>query len=64
MDPICDKLDPIPTIGNPMTAPQHPFELYAIDSLFNDEQLAMRDAVRKFVDDRIKPHVGQWFPED
>ena len=46
-----------------MAAPQHPFELYAIDSLFNDEQLAMRDAVRKFVDDRIKPHVGQWFED-
>ena len=46
-----------------MAAPQHPFELYAIDSLFNEEQLAMRDAVRKFVDDRIKPHVGQWFED-
>jgi glutaryl-CoA dehydrogenase len=23
----------------------------------------MRDAVRKFVDDRIKPHVGQWFED-
>ncbi|MEY2772905.1 MAG: hypothetical protein RJB51_326, partial [Actinomycetota bacterium] len=46
-----------------MANPQHPFDLYAIDSLFNDEQLAMRDAVRKFVDDRIKPHVGQWFED-
>ena len=46
-----------------MATPQHPFDLYAIDSLFNEEQLAMRDAVRKFVDDRIKPHVGQWFED-
>ena len=46
-----------------MAAPQHPFELYAIDSLFNEEQLAMRDSVRKFVDDRVKPYVGQWFED-
>ena len=46
-----------------MTTPQHPFELYAIDSLFNEEQLAMRDSVRKFVDDRVKPYVGQWFED-
>ena len=33
-----------------MSKPQHPFELYAIDSLFNEEQLAIRDVVRQFVD--------------
>ena len=46
-----------------MAAPQHPFDLYAIDSLFTDEQLAIRDSVRKFVDDRVKPHVGKWFED-
>ena len=46
-----------------MAAPQHPFDLYAIDRLFTDEQLAIRDSVRKFVDDRVKPHVGKWFED-
>ena len=46
-----------------MTAPQHPFELYAIDTLFNEEQLAIRDAVRQFVDDRVRPHISQWFED-
>lgn len=46
-----------------MAAPQHPFELYAIDTLFNEEQLAIRDAVRQFVDDRVKPHISQWFED-
>ncbi len=46
-----------------MAQPQHPFDLYEIDSLFNEEQLAIRDVVRDFVNDRIKPHVGQWFED-
>ena len=46
-----------------MAKPQHPFDLYAFDSLFNEEQLAIRDAVRSFVDKRIKPNVSQWFED-
>lgn len=46
-----------------MAAPQHPFDLYSIDSLFNEEQLAIRDVARDFVNDRIKPHIAQWFEE-
>ena len=46
-----------------MSKPQHPFELYAIDSLFNEEQLAIRDVVRQFVDDRVKPNVAKWFED-
>ena len=46
-----------------MAKPQHPFDLYEIDSLFNEEQLAIRDAVRSFVDDRVKPHIADWFEE-
>ena len=46
-----------------MPAPQHLFDLYAIDTLFNDEQLAIRDAVRQFVNDRVKPHISQWFED-
>lgn len=46
-----------------MAAPQHPFDLYNIDSLFNEEQLAIRDVARDFVNDRIKPHIAGWFEE-
>ena len=46
-----------------MAAPQHPFDLYSIDSLFNEEQLAIRDVARDFVNDRIKPHIAGWFEE-
>lgn len=40
---------------------QHPFELFDIDSLLTEEQRAIRDVVRNFVDTRIKPDVGEWF---
>ncbi len=40
---------------------QHPFELYDIDSLFTDEQLSIRDAVREFVSDNIRPNIAEWF---
>jgi glutaryl-CoA dehydrogenase len=46
-----------------MAAPQHPFDLYSIDSLFNEEQLAIRDVASDFVNDRIKPHISQWFED-
>jgi glutaryl-CoA dehydrogenase len=38
-----------------------PFELFAIDSLLDDEELAVRGSVRAFCDDRIRPQVAQWF---
>jgi glutaryl-CoA dehydrogenase len=40
---------------------QHPFELFDIDSLLTEEQRAIRDVVRNFVDTRIRPDVGEWF---
>lgn len=46
-----------------MAKPQTLAELYSIDSLFNEEQLAIRDAVRSFVDDRVKPHISKWFED-
>jgi glutaryl-CoA dehydrogenase len=42
-------------------APQHPFALLDLDALLSDEERAIRDVVRKYVDDRIKPEVGDWF---
>ena len=43
--------------------PQHPFELYEIDSLFNEEQLAIRDVARDYVNNRIKPNIAKWFED-
>ena len=42
-------------------APQHPFALLDLDTLIDDEEKAIRDVVRQYVDERIKPEVGDWF---
>jgi glutaryl-CoA dehydrogenase len=42
-------------------APQHPFALYGIDSLLSEEERAIRDVVRTFVDNTIRPNVAEWF---
>ncbi len=36
-------------------------ELYAIDTLLTDEQREMRDTVRRFADERLRPHLADWF---
>ena len=41
--------------------PQAPLELFAIDSLLSEEEIAMRDTVRSFVEARIKPHLADWY---
>jgi glutaryl-CoA dehydrogenase len=41
--------------------PVSPLELFAVDSLLSDEERAVRDTVRAFCDDRIRPHVADWF---
>jgi glutaryl-CoA dehydrogenase len=38
-----------------------PFELFAIDNLLDDEERAIRDTVRRFCDDHIRPHIADWF---
>jgi glutaryl-CoA dehydrogenase len=38
-----------------------PLELFAVDSLLSDEERAVRDTVRAFCDDRIRPHIADWF---
>ena len=32
-----------------------------LDSLFTDAELALRDEVRGFVDERIRPNIAQWY---
>jgi glutaryl-CoA dehydrogenase len=40
-----------------------PLDLVAADDLLSDEERAIRDTVRKFCDDRIRPHLAGWFDE-
>ncbi|MBM3688484.1 MAG: acyl-CoA dehydrogenase [Actinobacteria bacterium] len=43
------------------SAPRSPLELFAIDHLLTEEERAIRDVVRDFVERRIKPEVADWF---
>lgn len=45
------------------TTPQSPFGLFAIDHLLSEEERAIRDVVREYVDERIRPNVADWFEE-
>ncbi len=47
----------------PQTLPVAPLELFAIDSLLDDEERAIRDTVRQYCDDKIRPHIADWFEE-
>ena len=38
-----------------------PTDFLATDSLLSDEQTLLRDTVRRWVTERIVPHVGEWF---
>lgn len=42
-------------------SPESPFALFAIDHLLTEEERAIRDVVRDFVDARIKPEIADWF---
>ena len=41
--------------------PQSPLELFDTDSLLTEDDLAIRDTVRRFVDDKVRPHLAEWF---
>src|SRR5258708_37192598 len=38
-----------------------PLDFIAIDALLSDEERAIRDTVRQFVAEKVKPYVGEWF---
>jgi glutaryl-CoA dehydrogenase len=42
-------------------APRSPFGLFAIDSLLSEEERAIRDTVRAWVDRSVRPYVADWF---
>jgi glutaryl-CoA dehydrogenase len=43
------------------SASTSPLGLFAVDSLLSDEERAVRDTVRAFCDDRVRPHIADWF---
>ena len=43
------------------TAHDSPDQLFDIDSLLDDEEKAVRTAVRQVVDERVKPYVADWY---
>ncbi|MDO5697806.1 MAG: acyl-CoA dehydrogenase family protein [Dermatophilus congolensis] len=38
-----------------------PLTLFATDGLINEDDRDIRDTVRRFVDDRVRPHIGDWY---
>jgi len=43
------------------SVPVHPFDLLAFDTLLSDEERLIRDTVRRFGDEQLRPHVAEWF---
>ena len=39
---------------------QSPLGLFGTDALVDEESLAIRDTVRRFVEDRVRPEVADW----
>src|SRR5215475_2477444 len=46
-----------------MTTRTSALDLLALDSLLSEEEIAMRDLVRRAVDEHVRPYVGQWFED-
>ncbi len=42
-------------------APQTPLGLFGTDALVDEESLAIRDTVRRFVEDRVRPEIADWY---
>ncbi|HEY3501901.1 MAG TPA: acyl-CoA dehydrogenase family protein [Actinocatenispora sp.] len=45
----------------PDATPQHPLALFGTDELLTDTERDIRDTVRRFVDDRLRPHLADWY---
>ena len=59
------KAKPKPKETHPMTATTtattDPSDLLDLAGLLTDEELALRDRVRSFVDERIRPNIAEWY---
>jgi glutaryl-CoA dehydrogenase len=40
-----------------------PIDVLGVGELFSDEERMVRDTVRQFVDDKVRPNVGRWFAD-
>src|SRR3954470_1661759 len=47
--------------GAMATSPQTPLALFDVESLIGEEERAIRDTVRRFVEDKIKPEIAEWY---
>jgi glutaryl-CoA dehydrogenase len=46
-----------------MSRPQTLSQLFALDALLEPEEIAIRDTVRGFADQNLRPHVADWFED-
>ena len=46
-----------------MASRTSPLDLLALDGLLSDDDRALRDLVRRVVDEHVRPYVGQWFED-
>jgi glutaryl-CoA dehydrogenase len=44
-----------------VTDPIAPLDLFAIDGLLDVEERAVRDTTRTFCDERLRPHLAEWY---
>lgn len=44
-----------------MPSTQSLTQLFALDQLLESEEIQIRDTVRKFAHEKIRPHIGEWF---
>jgi len=41
----------------------HPVDFLGIDDLLSGEERLLRDTVREFVTDKVKPYIAEWFED-
>ncbi|MBP1161733.1 glutaryl-CoA dehydrogenase [Rhodococcus sp. PvR044] len=44
-----------------MPVPKSVSQLFSLDTLLDEEELAIRDTTRRFAAERIRPHIAGWF---
>jgi glutaryl-CoA dehydrogenase len=46
-----------------MASRTSPLDLLALDGLLSEDDRALRDLVRRVVDEHVRPYIGQWFED-
>src|SRR5215471_9927093 len=46
-----------------MASRTSPLDLLALDGLISEDDRALRDLVRRVVDEHVRPYIGQWFED-